>query len=211
MIQEIKKKLKSQTGASISFALLLFLVCAIIGNIVLNAGTLSTSKIIDRAAMDKRYYEVTSAAEFLKDKFEGEDNVVEIERTRNKISENNYTYSFGCNRNGEDDLPALFAKALLKYTNNDVAMWNADFYHSSTFELMTLHFKSNDESITHEVNVTPEIKDGIITLDLKSTDGKYVLRMTLSPDFKEVLSKTGDIEKKQTTIKFIVSDIKKVF
>ena len=72
MIKKIRRKLKSETGASISFALMLFLICAAIGSIVLNAGTNSTSKLIDRATMDKRYYEVTSAAEFLKERFEGE-------------------------------------------------------------------------------------------------------------------------------------------
>lgn len=204
MIQKIRKKLKSETGASLLFSLLLFLVCAIIGCIVLNAGTLSTSKTIKRAEMDKRYYEVTSAVEFLKDKFEDEDNVIEIERTKN-----NSTYTFSCNR--EDDLSVLFAKALLQHTGNDVAMWNADFYHSASFEAMTLHFKTNDESITHEVSITPEIKSGVITLEIKSNDEKYVLKMTLTPDIKEVMSKNGDIEKKTTTIKFIVSDIKKVF
>ena len=40
----IRTKLNSQRGASITFALLLFLVCAVVGSVVLTAGTGSCEK-----------------------------------------------------------------------------------------------------------------------------------------------------------------------
>ena len=206
MIKEIRKKLKSQAGASISFALLLFLVCAGIGAIVLNAGTTSTSKLINRATMDKRYYEVTSAAEFLKERFEGEGREIVIERTKT-----NDTYTFGCDGS---DLATRFAKALLESTNNDAAMWNSDFYSSANFDGLTLHFVrdgSDPNTTDHTVNIDPKVVNGVVVLDIKSTDGKYVLKMTLTPDIKEVSSISENTEKKLATIRFVVTDIKKVF
>lgn len=206
MIKKIRRKLKSETGASISFALMLFLICAAIGSIVLNAGTNSTSKLIDRATMDKRYYEVTSAAEFLKERFEGEGREVVIERTKT-----NDTYTFSCDGT---DLSTLFAKALLENTNNDATMWNSDFYHSANFETLSLHFvrDGSDTNVTdHTVSIEPKVVNGVVVLDIKSTDGKYLLKMTLTPDIKETTSISGNTEKKLATIKFVVTDIKKVF
>ena len=61
----MKKKIKSDRGASISFALLLFLVCAVISSIVIVAGTTASGRMSEIAKMDQRYYSVTSAARLL--------------------------------------------------------------------------------------------------------------------------------------------------
>lgn len=66
-MQKLKQKLKSQTGASITFALLLFLVCAVVGSVVLTAGTAAAGRMSELAKMDQRYYSVTSAAQLLQD------------------------------------------------------------------------------------------------------------------------------------------------
>ena len=64
---KLKQKLKSQTGASITFALLLFLVCAVVGSAVLVAGTAAAGRMSKIAEMDQRYYAVNSAARLLAD------------------------------------------------------------------------------------------------------------------------------------------------
>lgn len=64
----VRNKLRSRTGASITFALLLFLVCAVVGSVVLAAGTAAAGRYSDLREMDARYYSVTSAAELLKAK-----------------------------------------------------------------------------------------------------------------------------------------------
>jgi len=64
-LQKLKQKLKSQTGASITFALLLFLVCAVVGSAVLVAGTAAAGRMSKIAEMDQRYYAVNSAARLL--------------------------------------------------------------------------------------------------------------------------------------------------
>lgn len=65
-MQKIKQKLKNQEGASITFALLLFLVCAVVGSVVLTAGTAASGRLSELAKMDQRYYSVTSAEEFIR-------------------------------------------------------------------------------------------------------------------------------------------------
>ena len=71
-LQKLKQKLKSQTGASITFALLLFLVCAVVGSVVLTAGTAAAGRLSELAESDQRYYSVTSAAQLLRTMVEGE-------------------------------------------------------------------------------------------------------------------------------------------
>lgn len=71
MTDRLKKKLRSSKGASITFALLLFLVCAVIGSVVLAAGTASSGRFSKLAESDARYYSVTSAAALLKDEING--------------------------------------------------------------------------------------------------------------------------------------------
>ena len=65
-MQAIRNKLKTQKGASITFALLLFLVCAVISSVVIVAATTAAGRMSQLPQMDQRYYAVTSAANLLK-------------------------------------------------------------------------------------------------------------------------------------------------
>ena len=58
-------KIRSNRGASLIFALLLFLVCTVIGSVVLAAGTASAGRMSKLGESDQRYYSVTSAAQLL--------------------------------------------------------------------------------------------------------------------------------------------------
>ena len=69
----MKNKIKSQRGASITFALLLFLVCAIISSIVIVAATAAAGRMSGQVDMDGRYYAVTSVASKLKTEIEGKE------------------------------------------------------------------------------------------------------------------------------------------
>ena len=64
-MQTIKKKLRSQYGASITFALLLFLVCAALCSVIIVAATSSAGRMSKLAETDQRYYAVTSAADLI--------------------------------------------------------------------------------------------------------------------------------------------------
>lgn len=78
-MERVRQKLESQRGASITFALLLFLVCAVVSSVVIVAGTAAAGRMSQIAEMDQRYYAVTSAAELLKDALDG--NAVTVEKT----------------------------------------------------------------------------------------------------------------------------------
>lgn len=94
-LYKLKQKLKSQTGASITFALLLFLVCAVIGSVVLTAGTAAAGRMSELAKSDQRYYSVTSAARLLRNMVENE--TVTIVKTVKATGETSFTI------NGEAD------------------------------------------------------------------------------------------------------------
>ena len=68
----IKDKLRSNSGASITFALLLFLVCAALAAVILVAGTTAAGRMSGLAENDQRYYAVTSAAEMIRDVMDDE-------------------------------------------------------------------------------------------------------------------------------------------
>lgn len=73
----MKNKIKSQRGASITFALLLFLVCSVVSIVVVVAGSAAAGRMSQRAETDQRYYAVTSAVELLCDDFK--DKTVKVE------------------------------------------------------------------------------------------------------------------------------------
>lgn len=62
---DMKRKLRSEKGASITFALLLFLVCAMVSSVVIVAATSASGRMSNLADIDRRYYAVSSAAELL--------------------------------------------------------------------------------------------------------------------------------------------------
>ncbi len=79
-LRPIKKKIQSERGASITFALLLFLVCAVVGSAVLTAGTAAGGRMSQVAEMDQSYYSVSSAARVLINMIEKEGAVTVIEK-----------------------------------------------------------------------------------------------------------------------------------
>lgn len=70
-MNRIRQKLTSQSGASITYALLLFLVCAVVSSVVITAATAASGRMSKSVETDKRYYAVTSAAELIRDLFDG--------------------------------------------------------------------------------------------------------------------------------------------
>ncbi len=81
MRNKLLKKLHSERGASITFALLLFLVCAAVGSVVLASATATAGRVSENYAFDQRYYAVMSAAELLRDSLNGKTRTVKIEQT----------------------------------------------------------------------------------------------------------------------------------
>ena len=80
-MERIRKKLASERGASITFALLLFLVCAVLSSVIIVAATAASGRLSRLADMDRRYYSVTSAAGLLRDVLDGKSITVEHTKT----------------------------------------------------------------------------------------------------------------------------------
>ena len=64
-------KLRSGRGASITFGLLLFLVCAVLSSVIIATASTAAGRISNMAEADQRYYSVTSACELLKGLIDG--------------------------------------------------------------------------------------------------------------------------------------------
>jgi hypothetical protein len=77
----ISAKLKDQSGASITYALLLFLVCAVVSSVVLAAGTAASGRMSKAVETDQRYYSVASTAELLLDLYDGAKIVTQTTQT----------------------------------------------------------------------------------------------------------------------------------
>ena len=56
-----------ERGASILIALLFFLVCALVGGVVLTAASVGTGQLVDYEKSQQAYYSTTSAAELLRE------------------------------------------------------------------------------------------------------------------------------------------------
>ena len=89
----IRKKLCSEKGASLSYALLLFLVAAAVGSVVLTAATSASGRLAGLAEADQRYYSVTSAAELLKERYDGQQ--VTVVRTKTWQTVTDYSFDGG--------------------------------------------------------------------------------------------------------------------
>ena len=78
------RKLRSEAGASITFALLLFLVCAALSAVVLVAATTAAGRLKNLAVSDRSYYSVMSAADYITDQMD--DNTVSVVGLNNSTS-----------------------------------------------------------------------------------------------------------------------------
>ena len=86
----ILKKIRSRKGASITFALLAFLVCAVVGSVVLTAALASSGRASELAESDRRYYAVTSAAQLFQDSLDGQE--FRVDRVNEYSSEKQTKY-----------------------------------------------------------------------------------------------------------------------
>ena len=91
MRNKLMKKLHSERGASLTFALLLFLVCAAVGSVVLTSATATAGRASGNYDYDQRYYAVTSAAELLRDTLEDKSQTFTYELTKKSYSSQTIT------------------------------------------------------------------------------------------------------------------------
>jgi len=95
MGRTVLKKLNSSKGASITFALLAFLVCAVISAVLLASASAAAGRLSGLAAADRRYYAVTSAVQLFSDSLsesKGGVNTFSVERIQNAQKQRSISY-----------------------------------------------------------------------------------------------------------------------
>lgn len=77
------QKIKSRNGATLLIALGFFLLCAVVGSIVLTAGSTSSGRIAGLSEQEQSYYTVTSAAKLVMEEIEGQRYYLETDTDAN--------------------------------------------------------------------------------------------------------------------------------
>lgn len=189
MKKTIMNKLRSRTGASISFALLLFLVCAVLCSVILTAATAASGRMSNLAETDQRYYAVTSAAELLKDLFNKK--TVKIEKITTGKREEKYKdgsasqstdygddYKLKLNsvevEKGSPSFSSIVTDAAYKYLNG---VKSGDFSLQSSASLKNaLGFSGNTDSLAVDIKEVID-SNGNITL---TVGDKYKIELVFS-------------------------------
>ena len=172
-MQAIKKKLRSQSGASITFALLIFLVCAVVGSVVLAAGTAASGRMSRLAEMDQRYYSVNSAARLLTDLLDGTS--ATIVQTEQEGETTTYQDENGnaINNNNFDSIAKRAAYCIA--TGNPI--------NSQSLQLKVGDIKDLDVQILE--TITPQKM--ILTVQSDDSANAYAMKLTFIPDVNKIV------------------------
>lgn len=202
-MRTIKNKLNSQRGASLTFALLLFLVCAVVGSAVLVAGTAAAGRMSRIAEMDQRYYSVNSAARLL---IELIDNGEEIKITKTVTGTPAAGGSTGSTAVYQDRSGNTLSDDQ-NFTGNHAIVNEAAYYYvthdvegtqplTRTAPLsLTAGIEALNTSITQELIGTGEDQTFgtmVLTVENGSDDtsgDKYAMELTFNPDVKKTVDK----------------------
>lgn len=171
-MQAIRNKLKTQKGASITFALLLFLVCAVISSVVIVAATTAAGRMSQLPQMDQRYYAVTSAANLLKNEIDGKT----IKIAMDSAADN------------EDMLTEASRAVAEKKTLED-----KKFIVASDFG------KSEGLNIAINCLIEKKLENGLLEFDISNCkddigtlgDKKYTLKVVFSSNVRESLAESA--------------------
>lgn len=204
-MRTIKNKLSSQRGASLTFALLIFLVCAVVGSAVLVAGTAASGRMSKIAEMDQRYYSVNSAARLLIDLIT--ENEVQVVKTVKKDGTSAYTVKTV--KEGSSAYVVPTAPTFTSLTEEAAYQVAKEITSSKTREI-TLKGKSDSLSVKIIETINP---DGSLLFELvndeEGASEKYRMQIWFAADKKQMreLDYSGNTETVTTTLKWKLSDV----
>ena len=119
MKRKLNSVLRSQTGASITFALLLFLICSLVGALVITAGTTAAGRMANLAEMDQRFYSVSSAAKLLEDELNNQSVTITRVREMKTVTESTYiTEEIDGRTVAKLDSDSISSKTYYKYSTD---------------------------------------------------------------------------------------------
>ena len=99
-MKAVQRKLQDRSGATLTVALLFFVMCAAAGSVILAAATTSTGRLAELQASDQNYYAVVSAAKLLRDEIDGQ--TISVGQTETKIVTTTRTEKTEKDANGAD-------------------------------------------------------------------------------------------------------------
>ena len=185
---DVLKKIQSETGASLSFALLIFLVCTVVGSVILTSGTASSGRLSRLRDMDTRYYSVESAANLIQDTLNNR--VVqasyEIDEDEEIVGDINVTVD------GEED---VFGTMLMDAVRMLIRKEGA----STPWHTLTFSGDLTGKAL-EQLKATAKVKfkaNGIINFVVSNTDEdeKYSVMMDVEPDYSQREEKKTEIIK----------------
>ena len=209
----MKNKIKSQRGASITFALLLFLVCAVVSIVVVVAGSAAAGRMSQRAETDQRYYAVTSAVELLCDDFK--DKTVNVEYSTQVGTVPLYSAFEVIDIDGDKNKPINPEYAVLKAVSQKLAMMIAGT-NTENDEYKLVVTGALPEGSALDCTIKEDIKpDGrvIFTVSNKDATKQYTLQAvfnaTISKSTSQYTYGGEKMERVTTTLLWSVNSIEK--
>ena len=183
----IMRKLRSKRGASITFALLLFLVCAMVSTVVIVAASTAGGRFSSLKEMDERYYAVTAVEERLCAVFDGKSAIVNYTRDAGGEVTIQSTDPSG---SLTDPSGSLIGKCTAAYLEGDSAMPTI---------LPLTYTDAEGNGATYTCTVTPAKRGDMLaftvaaSVDKGNSTGAYTLVITFAPTVKTTVldSATG--------------------
>lgn len=189
-MQAIKNKIRSRRGASLTFALLLFLVCAVVGSVVLVAGTAASGRMSQIAEMDQRYYSVNSAARLLIEMMEK----YEI-RAQKKEAATPET--------GDDDSDTEYVY-LINGKTEEQAKTDGLHYELALGIAKQLQEQEKKTGLTSNLTISPSTEAGSTEAEAKALKVSVTEKVTANGDVEFVVKNADDSDKQyQIMLRFM--------
>ena len=204
----MKNKIKSQKGASITFALLIFLVCAVVSSAVIITASSAAGRMSQMAQMDQRYYAVTSVAKLLKSEIDGKTVYVTPDTTDPKKYIVRYDYEAVPPTRTQHTILTDASEVLVRLLKRETV--GQDRIFTVTTNLTASDHPNSDLVCTVEENV--DSKTGLLTFTIRNTNGTststYRVKMIFASKRKEsTVVSTG---LKETKIEWKFQSIQKM-
>ncbi len=187
-MQAIRKKIRSQSGASLLYALLVFLVCAVVGSVVLVAGTAASGRMSQIAEMDQRYYSVNSAARLLIEMMEK----YEIRAQKKEAA---------APESGDDDSESEYVY-LINGKTEDQAKTDGLYYELALGIAKQLQEKKTGS--TSSLTISPSTEEGATEAEAKALKVTVTEKVTENGDVEFVVKNTDNSDKQyQIMLRFM--------
>lgn len=193
-MRPVKMKLRSSRGASITYALLIFLVCAVVSSIVIVSASTAGGRMSGLKETDQRSIAATTAARQLQEKLDGKS----VKFTYNK-ADNSYTLVSCEPSDANDILKGASWAVLSKGTYTRENPWKAEI-------------KTWDA--TYTCNITPSLNNGLLDFTITASGGTarssgiYTLDIIFTPNLKE--PETGEnLRNAKATVSWSLNSLSK--